>query len=50
MYRDVLDGRPTESDTILADLVARGRAHGLQSPLFELAAIQLAVHDNRARS
>ena len=49
MYRDVLDGHPTESDYIVADLVTRGREHGIESPLFHLAAIQLAVHNARAR-
>jgi 2-dehydropantoate 2-reductase len=49
MYRDVLDGHPTESDYIVADLVTRGREHGLESPLFHLAATQLAVHNARTR-
>jgi 2-dehydropantoate 2-reductase len=49
MYRDVLDGHPTESDYIVGDLVKRGRAQGLESPLFHLAATQLAVHNARAR-
>ena len=50
MYRDVLDGHRTESDYIVADLVTRGRDHGLESPLFSLAATQLAVHNARAHS
>jgi 2-dehydropantoate 2-reductase len=49
MYRDVLDGHPTESDYIVADLVTRGRDHGIESPLFHLAATQLAVHNARAQ-
>jgi 2-dehydropantoate 2-reductase len=49
MYRDVLDGHPTESDYIIADLVTRGREHGLESPLLHLAAMQLAVHNARAQ-
>jgi 2-dehydropantoate 2-reductase len=48
MYRDVVDGHPTESDFILGDLVARGRDHGIQSPLLGLATLQLAVHNARA--
>jgi 2-dehydropantoate 2-reductase len=48
MYRDVLDGHPTESDYIVGDLVKRGRAHGLESPLFHLATTQLAVHNAHA--
>jgi 2-dehydropantoate 2-reductase len=50
MYRDVVDGHPTESDYILGDLVARGQRHGLESPLFSLAALQLAVHNARTHS
>jgi 2-dehydropantoate 2-reductase len=50
MYRDVLDGHPTESDYIVGDLVTRGLDHGLESPLFHLAAMQLAVHNARTRS
>jgi 2-dehydropantoate 2-reductase len=49
MYRDVLEGHPTESDYIVGDLVTRGREHGLESPLFHLAATQLAVHNARTR-
>jgi 2-dehydropantoate 2-reductase len=50
MYRDVVDGHPTESDYILGDLVARGQKHGLESPLLSLAALQLAVHNARTHS
>ena len=50
MYRDVLDGFPAESDDIIGDLAARGRAHGLTSPLLELTAVQLAVHNARAQA
>ena len=38
------------ADYIVGDLVARGRAHGLESRLFHLAATQLAVHNARARA
>jgi ketopantoate reductase len=47
---DVIDGHPTESDYIIGDLVTRGREHRIESPLFHLAAVQLAVHNARARS
>ena len=33
---------------ILGDLVARGRARGIESPHFSLAAMQLAVYNARA--
>jgi 2-dehydropantoate 2-reductase len=48
LYRDVVAGRPTESDYILDDLVRRARAHGTETPLLELAAAALRVHNARA--
>jgi 2-dehydropantoate 2-reductase len=48
LYRDVIAGRPTESDYILDDLVRRARARGIETPLLELAALQLRVHNARA--
>lgn len=47
MYRDVLAGHPTESDYILGDLIARGQGHAIESPLLQLAVMQLAVHNAR---
>jgi 2-dehydropantoate 2-reductase len=47
LYRDVLAGRPTESDYILDDLVRRARARDVETPLLELAALQLRVHNAR---
>jgi 2-dehydropantoate 2-reductase len=49
LYRDVVGGRPTESADILGDLIARGRPHGIDPPLFALVATQLAIHDAQAR-
>jgi 2-dehydropantoate 2-reductase len=48
LYRDVIAGRPTESDYILDDLVRRARARNIETPLLELAALQLRVHNARA--
>ena len=35
MYRDVIDGHPTESGPILGDLVARGGDHGIEIPALQ---------------
>jgi 2-dehydropantoate 2-reductase len=47
MYRDLRQGRPVEVDTILADLAARGRAHGVSTPLVEAAVTALRIHNDR---
>ena len=46
---DVVKLRQYWPDNV-GDLLRRGRAHGLESPLFHLAATQLAVHNARVRS
>jgi 2-dehydropantoate 2-reductase len=48
LYRDVLAGHPTESHYVLDDLVRRARAHDIETPLLELAALQLRVYNARA--
>jgi 2-dehydropantoate 2-reductase len=47
MYRDLRQGRPVEVDTILADLTARGRAHGVSTPLLDAAVTALRIHNDR---
>jgi 2-dehydropantoate 2-reductase len=47
MYRDLRQGRPVEVDTILDDLLERGRRGGVRTPLLEAAAVALRVHNNR---
>jgi len=47
MYRDLRQGRPVEVDTILGDLVERGRRGGVRTPLLEAAAVTLRVHNDR---
>ena len=47
MYRDVLAGRPVESDAIIDDLVTRAEELGVATPLLRLAGVQLAVHQHR---
>jgi 2-dehydropantoate 2-reductase len=44
MYRDLAQGHPVEGDHIVGDLVARGRTHGVATPLLGLAYTNLAVY------
>jgi 2-dehydropantoate 2-reductase len=48
MYRDLLAGRPVESDAIVGDLVLRAERLGVATPMLRLAAAQLAVHQHRS--
>jgi 2-dehydropantoate 2-reductase len=48
LYRDMIAGRPTESDYVLDDLVRRARDRDIETPLLELAALQLRIHNARA--
>ncbi|MEV5750530.1 2-dehydropantoate 2-reductase [Actinoallomurus sp. NPDC052308] len=47
LYRDVAAGRPTEVEHILGDLTARARVLGVNTPLLDLAALNLRVHQKR---
>ena len=47
LYRDLRQGRPVEVDTILGDLVDRGQAHGVVTPLLAAAVTALRIHNNR---
>lgn len=47
MLRDVERGGPTEGDHILGDLLARGRAAGLDTPNLARAALALAAYERR---
>ena len=44
MYRDMVRGYPVEADHILGDLLARGEAHRIASPLLRAAYVQLCVY------
>jgi len=46
MSRDVAEGRPAEVEQVLADLARRGAGHGIKTPLFDLATMQLRVYNN----
>ncbi|MFV3129508.1 ketopantoate reductase family protein [Niveispirillum sp. KHB5.9] len=45
MARDVARGGRTEAEHILGDMAARARAHGLSTPLLDLALLHLRVHE-----
>ncbi|MFF3210708.1 2-dehydropantoate 2-reductase [Streptomyces sp. NPDC002886] len=47
LYRDVLAGHPTEVEHVLGDLSARARGLAVPTPLLDLAALQLRVHQKR---
>lgn len=47
LYRDLLAGQPTEVEHVLGDLSARARDLGVPTPLLDLAALQLRVHQGR---
>lgn len=47
MYRDLRQGRVVEVDTILGDLVERGRGSGVPTPLLEAATVALRIHNGR---
>ncbi len=49
MLRDLERGARVEADHILGDLLARGRAKGLDSPLLALAYANLKVYEARRR-
>ncbi|HEX4076144.1 MAG TPA: ketopantoate reductase family protein [Candidatus Acidoferrales bacterium] len=53
MYRDLTKGAPVEVDTILGDLLERGRKHGLATPILQAAYVNLSVYQrglDRAKS
>jgi len=50
MLRDIERGGPTEGDHILGDMLARGRAAGLDTPNLARAVINLAAYERRRLS
>jgi len=47
MYRDLMKNSPVEADHILGDLLRRGNALGLPSPLLQAAYVALSVYSAR---
>ena len=46
LSRDVAEGRSAEVEQVLADLARRGADHGVKTPLFDLATMQLRIYNN----
>lgn len=47
LTRDLIAGRRTEVEAVLADLAARARAAGTATPLIDLAVLALRIHNQR---
>jgi 2-dehydropantoate 2-reductase len=50
MYRDMSKNAPVEVEQILGDLVARGREHGVHTPLLAAACANLRVYQARVHA
>jgi len=47
MFRDMKAERPVEADQIIGDLIARGAAAGLATPLLSSVRVRLQVYEQR---
>jgi 2-dehydropantoate 2-reductase len=47
MYRDLTEGAPVEVDTILGDLINRGKKHGVSAPIVQAAFVSLTIYQQR---
>jgi 2-dehydropantoate 2-reductase len=47
MYRDLKKGAPVEVDSILGDLLERGRKQDLKTPILEAAFVKLSIYQGR---
>ena len=50
MYRDLQKGAPVEVDTILGDLLDRGRSRQVDTPLLQAGCVRLRVYQNTLKS
>ena len=50
LTRDLIAGRRTEVEAVLADLAARARAAGTATPLIDLAVLALRIHNQQIGS
>ncbi len=50
LTRDLIDGRRTEVEAVLADLAARAHAAGSATPLIDLAVLALRIHNRHIGS
>jgi 2-dehydropantoate 2-reductase len=44
MYRDLTEQAPVEADTILGDLIERGRKRGVSAPIIQAAFVSLTIY------
>lgn len=44
MFRDLQKGAPVEVEHVLGDFLARGQAHGVETPLLRAAYVQLSIY------
>jgi 2-dehydropantoate 2-reductase len=49
MLRDIERGAPTEGDHILGDLLSRGIAHGVTTPVLRIADAHLRAYEERTK-
>lgn len=47
MYRDVVDGNPTEVEHVFGDFLTHARSLSVATPLLDLATLHLRVHQHR---
>jgi len=50
LTRDLIAGRRTEVEAVLADLAGRARAAGTATPLVDLAVLGLRIHNGQIGS
>ena len=50
LSRDLIDGRPTEVEAVLADFAGRAGTAGVATPLIGLATLALRVHNRRVQA
>ena len=50
LTRDLIAGRRTEVEAVLADLAARARSAGTATPLIDLAVLALRIHNRQIGS
>ncbi|MER7723066.1 ketopantoate reductase family protein [Streptomyces sp. NPDC096323] len=50
LYRDVVQGAPTEAEQVFGDLTDRARSLSVGTPLLDLVTLNLRVHEHRTAS
>ena len=50
LYRDLKKNFPVEADSIVGDLITRGRSHNIPAPILQAAFVQLSLYSRRLAS